>query len=299
MAGTVKTLLWAAFFSLRVCGAQGQADNAPAATPVIARDTQSVNPGIRSYTVVSAYQKGPNELEVLLPDDYSPGKKYRVVYMLPVNTGTTGPWGSSIVEAKKANLQNSYDMIFVAPAYDTQPWFGNNPAHPETRQDTYMLDVVVPFIDKEFSTVAEAHGRLLIGFSKSGLGAWQLFLMHLGVFEQVAIFDSYQGQPTQEQWKTWGFIDTYGTRETFDTYDPLMLLDQDKELLQKEPRRITLLGGGPGPRVGVDLYRTKLEEYKIPHIYVHGTYMQHNWYSGWLPLAVAGMAYPEPDSALK
>jgi enterochelin esterase-like enzyme len=266
---------------------------------VITRDTQSVNPGTRSYTVISAYQKRPNELEVLLPDDYSPDKKYRVVYMLPVNTGTTGQWGSSIVEARKANLQNAYDMIFVAPAYDTQPWFGDNPVHPETQQDTYMLDVVVPFIDKEFSTVAEARGRMLIGFSKSGLGAWQLFLMHLDVFEQVAIFDSYQGQPSQEQWKTWGFVDTYGTRENFDTYDPLKLLDQDKEVLQKEPRRITLLGGGPGPRVGVDLYRTKLEDYKIPHIYVHGTYMQHNWYSGWLPLAVAGMAYPEPASAMK
>ena len=117
--------------------------------------------------------------------------------------------------------------------------------------------------------------------------------MHLDLFDQVAIFDSYQGQPTQEQWNTWGFADTYGTRENFDRYDPPRLLDQQKQVLQKCPRRITLIGGGPGVRVGVDWYRTKLEDYQIPHIYVHGTNMPHTWYSGWLPLAVAGMVYPD------
>ncbi len=141
--------------------------------------------------------------------------------------------------------------------------------------------------------MAESRGRMLIGFSKAGLGAWQLFLMHPDLFDQVAIFDSFQGQPSQDQWIHWGLVDTYGTRENFDKYDPLILLDKQKELLQKCPRRITLLGGGPGSRVGVDLYHTKLQDFKIPYIYIQGSYMQHNWYSGWLPLAVAGMAYPD------
>ena len=288
LPGSIRAALWAGVLCLPVAGS--------AAPPQITPDAQSVNSGIRSYTVVSEYQKGPNALEVLLPDDYTPSKKYPVVYLLPVNTGTSGQWGSGIVEARKANLQNAFGLIFVAPAYDTQPWFGDNPARPEVRQNAYLLEVVLPFIDKEFSTVAGARGRMLIGFSKSGLGAWQLFLMHLDLFDQVAIFDSYQGQPTQEQWNTWGFLDTYGTRENFDAYDPPKLLDQQKQALQKSPRRITLIGGGPGVRVGVDWYRTKLEDYKIPHVYIHGTYMQHNWYSGWLPLAVASMVYPDTSA---
>ena len=232
------------FIGLPSFGVAGE-PTAPSAAdaPVITLDAQSVNSGIRSYTVTCGYQKGPNKLEVLLPDDYTTGKKYPVVYMLPVNMGTDGQWGSSIVEAKKANLQNAYHLIFVAPAYDTQPWFGDNPARPEIRQNSYMMEVVLPFVDREFSTLAEARGRMLIGFSKSGLGAWQLFLMHLDVFDQVAIFDSYQGQPTQEQWNTWGFADTYGTRENFDKYDPPKLLDQQKQVLQSCPRRITLVGG--------------------------------------------------------
>jgi S-formylglutathione hydrolase FrmB len=280
----ISKIRFAGFFLALGCGW------AQAATS-ISLDNPSVNPGIRSYTVVSDYQKGPNKVEVLLPDDYSDDKHYPVVYLLPVNTGVSGPWGSGIVEAKKANLQNQYEMIFVAPAYDTVPWFGDNPSRPEVRQDGYLLDVVVPFIDREFSTVKDAQGRFLIGFSKSGLGAWSLFLMHLDVFGQVAIFDSYLGPPTEEQWTKWGFIDTYGTRENYDQYDPLILLEKQKEVLQKGPQRITLLGGGPGARVGVDLYHTKLEDEKIPFVYIQGSGMQHNWYSGWLPLAVAGMAY--------
>ncbi len=258
----------------------------------ISLDNPSVNPGIRSYTVVSDYQKGPNKVEVLLPDDYSKNKHYPVCYLLPVNTGVSGQWGSSIIEAKKANLQNQYDMIFVAPAYDTMPWFGDNPTRPEIRQNGYMLDVVVPFIDREFSTVKDAQGRFLIGFSKAGLGAWSLFLMHMDLFGQVAIFDSYLGPPTEEQWTKWGFADTYGTRENYDRYDPLILLEKQKEVLQKGPQRITLIGGGPGVRIGVDLYHSKLEDDKIPFIYIQGSYMRHNWYSGWLPLAVAGMVHP-------
>jgi S-formylglutathione hydrolase FrmB len=267
----------------------------PASMPTkvtkITPDSPSVNAGIRSYTVDCAYQKGPNELEVLLPDDYSPQKRYPVIYMLPVNVGTTGPWGSSVVEAQKNSLQNRFGAIFVAPAYDTVPWFGDNPLRPEIRQNSYITDVVVPFVDKEFSTQAEK-GRYLIGFSKSGLGAWSLFLMHLDQFTGVAIFDSYQGQPTQQQWNTWGFADTYGTRENFDLYDPLILLEKQRAALQKDPCRITILGGGPGARVGVDLYRAKLADMKIPYVYIQGADMPHTWTSGWLPMAAAAMLFP-------
>jgi S-formylglutathione hydrolase FrmB len=258
----------------------------------ITPDAQSVHPGIRSYTVDCDYQKGPNELEVLLPDDYTPTKHYPVVYLLPVNVSPDGQWGSSVVEARKNDLQNRFETIFVAPAYDTVPWFGDNPLHPDTRQNSYLTDVVIPFIDHEFSTRTDADGRFLVGFSKSGLGAWSLFLMHLNLFGRIAIFDSYQGQPTQKQWNTWGFAETYGTRDNFDRYDPLILLDQHKTELAAQPCRITILAGGPGSRVGVDMYHSKLQDFKIPYVYVQAANMPHTWTSGWLPMAIAALTYP-------
>lgn len=264
---------------------------ARAADPEITADKNTVNPGILSFTVKCDDQKQSNELEVLLPDDYTDKKTYSVVYLLPVNTGTSGQWGSGIVEAKKANLQNEFEMIFVAPAYDTVPWFGDNPDN-HTRQNPYITDVVLPFIESHFSAIKEAKGRFLVGFSKSGLGAWSLFLQHLDTFGQVAIFDSFDGPPNEEQWQTWGFVDTYGTRANYDKYNPWTLIDAKKDELKTEPRRITILGGGPGARVGVDRYHTILQDRGIPFVYIQGSYMAHTWFSGWLPLAVASLAHP-------
>ena len=171
----LHAILWVALTGAPVLGAPADTDPSMSVETRITPDAQSVNPGIRSYTVISAYQKSPNKLEVLLPDTYASDKKYPVVYLLPVNTGTSGQWGSGIVEAKKANLQNAFGLIFVAPAYDTQPWFGDNPIRPDIRQDSYLLDVVLPFIDKEFSTVPGARGRMLVGFSKSGWARGSFF----------------------------------------------------------------------------------------------------------------------------
>ena len=78
------------------------------AAPTIEKDAQPVNPGTLCYTVTSDYQTGPNKLEVLLPDKVDPGKKYPVLYTLPVNVGATGNWGSAIVELQKMNVQNSF-----------------------------------------------------------------------------------------------------------------------------------------------------------------------------------------------
>jgi hypothetical protein len=267
----------------------GSAPLHAAPATVIVPDKTPVNAGIQSYTVTCAYQKKANELEVLTPTDYTPTKHYPVVYLLPVNAGTSGQWGSGIVEAQKSHLQDRYEMIFVAPAYDTLPWFGDNVVDPGIRQNSYITDVVVPFIDKTFSTIPEARGRGLVGFSKSGLGAWALFLQRPEMFGQVALFDSYEGQPSDAQWHTWGFADTYGTRANFDAYEPLGLLAKAKDRLATAGHRITLLAGGPGSRVGVDTYRSKLEDLKIPYVYIYCGGMAHAWTTGWLPLAVAAL----------
>lgn len=276
--------------------ARGQtlSTNKPVLAAIIAPDVKSVHEGIRSYTVTSAYQKGPNKLEVLLPDNYSPTNHYRVLYLLPVNAGTDGPWGSGIVEARRLNLQNQYQMICVAPAYEILPWYGDNPDQPGVRQSSYVLDVVIPFVDREFSTVTNKEGRLLVGFSKSGFGALGLLLMHPDTFGKVAVFDSFVNLPKMKFYTEWGLADTYGPMENFDRYEVLNLLSQQKSLFQKGPCRITILAGGPGSRIGVDALQSKLKDNNIPYVYILGSNMPHTWTSGWLAPAVASIAQPEP-----
>lgn len=296
---SVALIILLGAISAATLSAESSNDSQPAVTTEIKLDDQGVHKGIRSYTVTSAYQKRPNKLEVLLPDGYSPTNRYRVLYLLPVNAGTDGQWGSGIVEARRLNLHNQYQLLCVAPAYEILPWYGDNPGQPTVRQSSYVLDVVIPFVDREFSTVTNQEGRLLVGFSKSGFGALGLFLMHPDTFGKVAVFDSFVNLPKLKNYTEWGLADTYGPVENFDRYEVLNLLTQQKSLLQKGPCRITILAGGPGSRIGVDALQSRLKDSTIPYIYILGSTMPHTWTSGWLAPAVASIAQPEPMAPAK
>ena len=287
----IHTLFWVGLACLPIAGRA--AGPSTATETRITPDAPSVNPGIRSYTVISGYQKGPNALEVLLPDDYTPSKKYPVVYLLPVNTGTSGQWGSGIVEARKANLQNAFGLIFVAPAYDTQPWFGDNPIRSDIRQNSYLLDVVLPFIDKEFSTVPGARGTHVGRLQQERPGRVAAIPDAPRPVRSGRHFRQLPGPAHSGAMEHLGFRGHLQHAGKLRCVRPTQTARPTEAGSSEESRRITLIGGGPGVRVGVDWYRTKLEDDKIPHVYMHGTYMQHNWYSGWLPLAVTSMVYPE------
>ena len=60
--------------------------------------------GFIAYTVTCPYQGRATQIEVLTPDNMKPGERYPVLYMLPVNDGIMGRWGSGIVEARRHNI---------------------------------------------------------------------------------------------------------------------------------------------------------------------------------------------------
>ncbi len=93
-------------------------------------------------------------------------------------------------EVKKLDLHNKIGVIFVVPTFSHLPWYADHPTKPEVRQETYFVKVVVPFIDKTYPVKAEAAGRLLLGFSKSGWGAWSLLLRHPDLFSKAAAWDA-------------------------------------------------------------------------------------------------------------
>jgi len=256
------------------------------AEPMIQRDATPANPGIPSWTVTSDYQNGPNKLEILAPDPIDPARKYPVVVMLPVNTGTWGNWGSSIVEVKKLNLHNAFQAICVAPAFDTEPWGGDHPTNPKVRQQAYILDVVLPFVEKEFPI--DPNQRHLIGFSKSGLGALSLFLRNPDRFAKVAVFDPFGRVDSQQIFNTWGITASYGNRENFDKFDPFLLIPAKKDQLKKD-RRITLIAGGPGTRRGVDNLRDLLADNGCSFTYSLISDAGHDWRTGWLPAAFTAL----------
>jgi hypothetical protein len=209
-----------------------------------------------------------------------------VVYLLPVNAGTKGPWGHPLEEILKHGLADRYQVICVTPSFALLPWYGNNPDTPSVRQTDYLLNAVVPFVESRYPVNGTNY---LVGFSKSAIGALGLALEYPGKFAGVAVFENWYGEPDSLQWETWGFKECHGTREAYDFWDPGHVVTRHAPELAAAPARITVIGGGPGPRPGVDQLMDLLRQKNIPHVEIWDRSMSHRWDSGWLPLALASL----------
>src|SRR5262249_36502177 len=103
--------------------------------------------GFLTHEVRSPYQAGATQIRVLLPDKVEERQRYPVVFVLPVEAGQESRYGDGLLEVKKHDLHNKLRAVFVAPTFSHLPWYADHPTKADTRQETYFLKVVVPFIE--------------------------------------------------------------------------------------------------------------------------------------------------------
>jgi enterochelin esterase-like enzyme len=141
----------------------------------------------RTHEVESEHQEGRQELYVWLPDNYDTNKPYRVLYLLPIGPGRMSPgkkrFGNELEEFPKLDACNKYDLIVCRPSFADVPWFGKQ------EQRDYVKDVVVPFIEQNYSALGTPEGRLLLGYSKSGSGAFSIIMQYPDFFGYAASWD--------------------------------------------------------------------------------------------------------------
>lgn len=233
--------------------------------------------GFLVHEVRSPYQAKATQIRVLLPDKVEKGKKCPVVYVLPVEAGTESRYGDGLKEIKKLDLHNKMNALFVAPTFSHLPWYADHPTKPEVRQETYFLKVVVPFIEKTYPVRAEAEGRLLLGFSKSGWGAWSLLLRRPDLFGKAAAWDAplMLDKPGK-----YGSGDIFGTEANFEGYQVSKLLEDKADKFQKD-KRLILLGYG-NFRAEHEQAHALMDKLKVAHEYRDGPARKHDWHSGWV-----------------
>ncbi len=256
----------------------------PASISEAARDDH----GILVHAVESPYQAGETEIRVLLPDRRGAGRRYPVVYVLPVEAGTEDRYGDGLLEVRRHDLHNELGAIFVAPTFSHLPWYADHPTDPEIRQETYFLEVVVPFVESRYPARADPEGRLLLGFSKSGWGAWSLLLRHPEVFGRAAAWDAplMLDQPGR-----YGSGDIFGTQANFEGYRITTLLGRHAAEL-RDHERLILLGYG-NFRGEHERIHDILVDLGIPHAYEDGPQREHSWGSGWVPEAARALLRDE------
>ena len=144
------------------------------------------------------------------------------------------------------------------------------------RQESYFLKVVLPFIERTYPVGTDRHARTLLGFSKSGWGAWTLLLRHPDVFERAAAWDA----PMSMDVPRYGMAPIVGTQENFERYRVTTLVRERSRVLGSEPR--LLLAGWDFYRGQTQDARKLLQALKIPHVYRDGPQRRHHWNSGWM-----------------
>ena len=132
------------------------------------------------------------DLFVYLPPGYEDGgESYPAVYCL---TGFTGRGKMLLNDAAfTPNLAQRLDKLIIAgtirPMIAVMPncftYYGGSQYINSTatgRYEDYLTDEIVPFVDKNFRTVADRESRAVMGISSGGYGSMIMGLRHPDVF---------------------------------------------------------------------------------------------------------------------
>lgn len=245
--------------------------------------------GFLVHKVNSEFQAGETLIRVLPPDKLEDGRVYPAVYVLPVEAGLEHRYGDGLAEIKSRDLHNKHEAFFIAPTFSQLPWYADHPTDRAIRQESYFLEVVVPFIDKNYPVSGEADGRYLLGFSKSGWGAWSLLLRHPEMFAKAAAWDA---PLMMDRIGLYGSAPIFATQERFDEYRLDRRLASVAEKLRDRPRLI--LTGYGGFREHHKRAHQLLLDLQIPHEYRDGPQRKHDWHSGWVEDAAELLLAGEP-----
>ncbi len=249
--------------------------------------TAATEDGFYVHRVRSEFQADETLIRVLLPTNLESGQRLRVLYLLPVEPGTEHRYGDGLLEAKKLDLANKYRLICVAPTFAQLPWYTDHPTDKTIRQESHFVQVVVPAVEKFYPALPERDGRLLVGFSKSGFGAWSLLLRNPQAFAKAAAWDAPLMQAAPNQF---GMGPIYGTPENFEHYRLDNLLRNRAPEFRTKPNEkaaIRLIHlGYENFRDHHERAEALLNELQIPHAYADGPKLEHTWHSGWLEEAV-------------
>ncbi|MBC8154313.1 MAG: hypothetical protein H7Z72_15525 [Bacteroidetes bacterium] len=116
---------------------------------------------------------------IILPQNYDPTKSYPVFYLLHRWAGNN----QSFLKSSLIAELNDKPLIVVTPSADTS-WYVNSFSNPASRYEDFMMQELVPYMDKKYRT--DTSRQAIGGFSMGGFGALQLGLKHPERFKFIA-----------------------------------------------------------------------------------------------------------------
>ena len=248
--------------------------------------------GVESYDVISANNGyGPQVLRILRPTHPAAGVAHNFIFALPVEAGLETDFGDGLQTLQQLDAQDQYNLTIVAPSFNFDPWYADSATDPNIQYETFMASELEPWVAQNLSTTGTEQ-NWLIGFSKSGIGGQDLILKHPNLFTLAASWDFPADMSSYNQFGA-DSAAGYGTDANFQSNYRLTgaFMDAHKAPFLAENR---IWIGGYG------LYQTDDSDYAallaaegIADTTETPTLMDHDWYSGWVPLALTAL---EQDS---
>ena len=123
---------------------------------------------------------------VLLPVNYnqpdSRTKRYPVIYLLH---GLTGHYTNWIEKTKLVDYTAPYEFIIVMPE-GNDGWYTDSATVPTDKYESYILQELIPDVEKRFRASGEAGSRAIAGLSMGGYGALKFGVKYPQQFVFVA-----------------------------------------------------------------------------------------------------------------
>ncbi len=233
---------------------------------------------IREHEIRSPHQQGVTKIRVLSPIPLKKGQHYPVVYVLPVEAKSNSRYGDGLKEIQRLRLHRKHSAFFVQPTFSHLPWYADHPTNAKIRQETYLLKTVLPFVESRYPVQKKRSGRLLLGFSKSGWGAWCLLLRNPDVFEKAAAWDA----PFVMTKMQYGSRPIFGTMQNFEKHRLMPLIRKSKADLNS---RLGITGVANFGKHHEAMH-AELQRLKIKYFYSSQRKKSHRWESGWLESSV-------------
>jgi S-formylglutathione hydrolase FrmB len=117
---------------------------------------------------------------VITPEEYkNSSNRFSVVYLLHGYSGDYLTWSRV---APLDEYADRYHVVFVCPDGNFNSWYMDSPVRADSKFESYLINDVVPFVDKNYRTWAQARGRAIIGSSMGGHGAATILAKHCSLF---------------------------------------------------------------------------------------------------------------------
>ena len=183
------------------------------------------------------------ETDVYLPPDYSPAKRYPVLYLLH---GFWGAPSSFVVSLRLADVADSLIRDGTARPFIVVMPPGGLPVGSKRQRaesewagvwEDFVVRTVVPWVDIHLPTTRTASARAIGGVSAGAYGAVDIALRHVGVF---AVAESWEGY--FHPFRDGPFA--AASRATLAAHDPVLLARKEAAAIRSHKLRFFLSTGG-------------------------------------------------------